>query len=333
VRQAMTNEQIPISQAGEASWHLAKRILFRFAFCYIVLYYLPSVLQVIPGAGWLLSYYDGLWNRIEGLTGVYLFNLDAAWAIPHPTGSGDTALAYLQQGITLILAIAGGILWTLFDRRRPHYIGLHGWLRVLARYALSFALFSYAISKIIPTQFSHLQSGQLIETYGQSSPMALLWNFMGFSTAYTIFGGCAELIPAVLLLFRRTALLGSIIASVVMLNVVMLNFCYDVPVKLYSLNLLLLAIFLTLPEGHKLLRVFVFNLSAAPSNLRQPSFEKRWIRHTVIAVKIAILATFLGQSIHSEIVFHRTLAARTPAPRYPLTSRGFHWVQEYPYNR
>jgi hypothetical protein len=69
---------------------------------------------------------------------------------------------------------------------------------------------------------------------------------MGYSTAFTFFGGCAELLPAVFLLFRRTALLGSLLAFAVMLNIVMLNFCYDVPVKLYSLNLLLLSMFLIL---------------------------------------------------------------------------------------
>jgi hypothetical protein len=204
---------------------------------------------------------------------------------------------------------------------------------VLARYALSFALFTYAIAKIIPTQFPQLQFRQLAESYGQSSPMALLWNFMGFSTAYTIFSGCAELIPAILLLFRRTALMGSILASAVMLNVVMLNFCYDVPVKLYSLNLFLLAIFLALPESKKLFSIFVLNRSPAPSNLQQPSFQKRWVRRTAQVLKIAVLAIFLSQSTHSAFVFHRMLLSRTPPPSYPLTSRGFHWIQEYPYNR
>jgi multidrug transporter EmrE-like cation transporter len=329
----MTEEHTAIDQPEKAPWHLGERILFRFAFCYIVLYYLPSVLRVLPGAGVPLGWYNSLWNRIAGWVGVYLFNLGAAQALPHPTGSGDTALNYLQQGIMLILAVAGGILWTILDRRTPHYTRLHGWLRVLARYALSFALFSYAIHKIIPTQFSHLQSRQLTESYGQSSPMALLWNFMGFSTAYTIFGGCAELLPAVLLLFRRTALLGSIVAAAVMLNIVMLNFCYDVPVKLYSLNLFLLAVFLALPESKKLLNIFVLNRSTAPSNLQQPSFKKRWVKRTALVLKIVVLAIFLSQSIHSAIVFRRTLSSRTPPPNYPLTSRGFHWIQEYPYNR
>jgi hypothetical protein len=328
----MTEEHTPVAQPEAVPWHFGKRILFRFAFCYIVLYYLPAVLGVIPGASLPLSWYNDLWNRIIEWIFVHVLNLDIAPVLPHPTGSGDTILAYVREGLTLILTLAAATLWTFLDRRRPHYVRLNGWLRVLARYALSFALFSYAIYKIIPTQFSHLQSRQLVESYGQSSPMALLWNFMGFSTPYTIFGGFAELIPAVLLLFRRTALMGSIIASAVMLNVVMLNFCYDVPVKLYSLNLFLLAIFLALPESKKLLSIFVLNRSTAPSNLRQPFSEQLWFQHAAIAFKFVILAIFLFQSIHSAISLHQRLASHTPPPS-PLTSRGFHWIQEYPYNK
>jgi hypothetical protein len=143
-----------------------------------------------------------------------------------PTGSGDTFSAYILQLVILILALVMGLTWSIFDRRKRSYIRLHGWLRVLARYALAFALLSYAFSKVIPTQFIHLQNSQLAESYGRSSPMGLLWKFMGYSTAYTFFGGCAELLPAVFLLFRRTALLGSLLAFTVMLNVVMLNFCF-----------------------------------------------------------------------------------------------------------
>src|ERR1700743_3578588 len=121
----MTEEHTSTAQLEEATWHLGERILFRFAFCYIVLYYLPSVLRVIPGTGVPLGWYHSLWNHIVGWVAVYLFNLDAAQALPHPTGSGDTALAYLEQGVILTFAIAGGILWAILDRRRRHYTSLH----------------------------------------------------------------------------------------------------------------------------------------------------------------------------------------------------------------
>jgi hypothetical protein len=328
----MTEDRTHSERLEEMHWHLAKRILFRFALCYLVLYYLPFVLDVIPGAQLLAGFYNRLWNGIIGWGLVHFLNIDPAQASPYQNGSGDTLIAYLRLCVTVISAVTVAILWSILDRSRPHYISLHGWLRAFARYALAFALFGYAFAKVLPTQFSPLQASQLAESYGQSSPMRLLWNLMGFSTPYTIFGGLAELLPAVLLLFRRTALLGSLIAFAVMLNVVMLNFCYDVPVKLFSLNLLLLAMFLALPEARKLLNVFVLNRSTAPSRLRQPFFRQLWLQRTAMVFKVAILAIFLFQTIQSEINLHRTLVSRPP-PQSPLTSRGFHWIQEYPYNK
>jgi hypothetical protein len=321
------------AESRDVSWHHFERLLFRFAFCYIVLYYAPFVLKMIPGTGLPLSWYRSLRDLIDGVIGVSLFNLNALQAVPHPTGSGDTALAYIHQALIVLLALIAGAVWTMLDRRRSHYVRLHGWLRVLARYTLAFALFGYAFAKIIPIQFGHLGARQLAETYGQSSPMALLWHFMAFSTPYTVFGGCAELLPAVLLLFRRTALLGALISFAVLLNVVVLNFCYDVPVKLYSLNLLLLSAFLILPETRRLLRVFVLNLPASSSDLREPFFRSDRVRRMVVILKIAAIAIVLAQTLNLAVDSYRSLATQTPPPASLLTSRGFHWVQEYPYNK
>jgi hypothetical protein len=204
-------------------------------------------------------------------------------------------------------------------------------LRVLARYTLAFALLSYAVAKVVPLQFGHLER-QLTEPYGQSSPMALLWNYMAFSTPYTVFGGCAELLPAILLVFRKTALLGSLIAFAVLLNVVALNFCYDVPVKLYSLNLLLLAAFLILPDARRLFRIFVLNLPVAPSDLREPFFTNDKVRRGALILKVAALVLVSVLSFYSSIRRYNAQASRFSSPS-PLTTRGFHWVQEYPYNR
>lgn len=57
--------------------------------------------------------------------------------------------------------------------------------------------------------------------------MGLLWNFIGASAAYTIFTGVAEVLGGLLLVARRTALLGALVCIGVMSNVVLLNFSYD----------------------------------------------------------------------------------------------------------
>jgi hypothetical protein len=277
------------TKAVEPTWHPLKRILFRFAFCYTVLYYLSWPLRAVPGLSIVNGWYSHCWRLLDAAIGISLFDIDIQRAFPQFTGSGDRVLDYTQQGACLLIAILAGALWTLFDRGRPHYLKLQSWLYVFARYALALVLIEYACAKIIPTQFLHLQQRQLSEPYGQSSPMGLLWNFMGYSIPYTIFSGIAELIPAVLLTFRRTALLGSLLAFAVLLNVVMLNFCYDVPVKLFSLNLLLLSVALILPESRRLLHFFLLNQPTPPSQT-EPLIKNPQLQHVAPLFKLAILS-------------------------------------------
>jgi hypothetical protein len=51
---------------------------------------------------------------------------------------------------------------------------------------------------------------------------------------------------------------GALVSIGVMSPVVALNFCYDVPVKLYSSHLLAMKVFLILPDLRRLLNLFVF---------------------------------------------------------------------------
>jgi hypothetical protein len=122
--------------------------------------------------------------------------------------------------------------------------------------------------------------------------MGALWSFMSASIPYIVFAGLCEITPAVLLLFRRTTILGTLTAFGVLLNVVMLNVCYDVPVKLYSTNLLLMAIFLATPDVRRLTRVLLLDRRADPSSLPQIHFEMRWARMAATAFQIAFVGYF-----------------------------------------
>jgi hypothetical protein len=321
--------QPPSSTPTEAPvWHPFERILFRFAFCYILLYYTTTILTAIPGIallGYWCSHIATLMIQTVVAALLHTDRIDANFI------GGDTIFAYIQQAVILFTAIIATIVWTLLDRRRPHYATLQSWLHIFARYALAFVLFSYAFAKVIPSQFAPLHNHELNETYGQSSPMKLLWNFMGFSTPYTIFAGIAELIPAILLLFRRTALLGALSSFAVLLNVVMLNLCYDVPVKLYSLNLLLLSAFLILPESRRLLRFFLLNQPAPASPLPKPLLKIAHLQRLIPVLKLAVLILVLFSNASKSLGYYRKMASLAPPPS-KLTSRGFHWVQEIPYN-
>lgn len=301
----MTNDAVALpanqlqARTPREQWNLATRIGFRFAFCYWVLYCLPengrvSLTGLIPGAYYINRPYVWLWHKLTPWVAEHLFHLSGTRITYFPTGSGDTTLDYVQNFLFVVIALLGTLVWSLLDRKREQCNTLYAWLRLLLRFTLAITLFQYGLMKVIPLQFRPPSLMHLVETYGASSPMHLLWTFMGASMAYTIFAGLAETAAATLLLFRRTSLLGALIAAGVLLNIVMLNFCYDVPVKLYATNLLLMALFLLLPDIARLANVFILNRTAPPAELTKPRFSKMWMRVSAKAVTLALFAYFVA---------------------------------------
>ncbi len=283
-------------------WSLARRILFRFLCCYFVLYCLPeggriNIFSIIPGANFLANKYTGLWHTLCPWVAIHLFHVDAKVSKYIRTGSGDTTLAYVQNFLFVAFAVAGALVWSILDRRRPNYRVLESWLRLLVRYTLAFTLFGYGFAKVFPLQFGPPGFMRLIEPYGDFSPMGALWWFMGASIPYIIFSGAAEVLGGLLLLTRRTATLGSLVAFAVLLNVAVLNYCYDVPVKLYSSNLVLMSVYLAAPEARRLARFFVLNRPTGAADLSLPALPRRWMRVSAVVFQVVFVGATLGESI------------------------------------
>ena len=121
---------------------------------------------------------------------------------------------------------------------------------------------------------------------------------MGASTPYIVFTGSAEVLGGLLLFFRRTTTLGAMVCFVVLSNIVALNYCYDVPVKLYSTNLLLMAVFLMAPDLFRLCRFFLWNQAAEPADLSAPSFQNRKLRIAAMVFQILFVGYVLFEHIH-----------------------------------
>jgi len=305
-------------------WTLPQRLLFRFVFAYLLLYAAPAtnradLLSVIPGGAWVARPYISLWHWFVPWVAKTVFHLSGRVIVYVRTGSGDTTLDYVGECCFLVLALAATAFWSILDRRRGDYQRLHAWLRLLIRYTLSFALFTYAFVKIFPLQFRATPLDRFIEPYGNFSPMGVLWSFMGASTPYTIFGGVCEAIAATFLLFRRTTTLGGLIALGVLLNIVVLNFCYDVPVKLYSTNLLLMAAFLVAPDIGRLVHVLVLDSPAHPSNVPTIRFERRAVRIGVAVFQLVFIGIFLfGQVRGAWAAYDRAYIHPDRPPIYGL---------------
>lgn len=309
----MTPPETPDPSNGTAARRLRSlpaRLAFRFAFVYFIVYSLPFPINAIPG----LDAVDGLWLRAWHVpvrrAGAALFGVDITVLT---NGSGDTTFNYVQVLLIALIAAAAAGAWTALDRRgRTRDDRLHEWLRVWLRYVLAYAMILYGMSKVFMLQFPAPDPARLTQPYGDSSPMGLLWTFMGASAPYTFFAGLMEVIGGLLLVPRRTVTLGALIVAGVMTNVVMLNLCYDVPVKLYSSHLLLMAIVLIVPDAGRLTDVLV-RRRAVPAAPARPLFGRPWLDRSLIVLKGALVLALMWQQT-SEGLAEDPRFGDAPAP-------------------
>jgi len=291
-------------------WHPAARVGFRFAFAYLVLFILPFPVGGVPYTDALAAPYTRLWDALVPWVGRRVLGIGYEIGTVF-NGSGDRTYDYVQVFCFLVLAVVVTLVWSLLDRGRKSYPLLYRWLRAYVRLYLGTVMIGYGASKVIATQFSSPPLDRLLQTYGDSSPMGLLWTFMGSSEPYTVFTGAAEMLGGVLLFARRTAALGALVCAGVLVNVVMLNFSYDVPVKLYSSHLLAMAVFLAAPEFRRLANVFILNRAAEPAVIR-PLFERERLNRAALVLRMLLLAAVVGLSLYQSYSLRQMLSQRSP---------------------
>jgi uncharacterized membrane protein YphA (DoxX/SURF4 family) len=287
-------------------WSLPTTIAFRFFFVYFVFYIAPFPLYWIPFTNVILEPFIKLSFGATELLGKTLFG--AGYILPPTsTGSGDTMHNYVQLVFGLMIATGGAMVWSIVDGKRSNYDRLLYWFVILLRYYLAVTMLSYGFAKVFRTQFPPLTLGQLGKSYGESSPMNLLWTFMGYSGPYTVFTGLGEVVGGLLLLFKRTRLLGALVVAIVMTHVVMLNLSYDVPVKLYSAHLLLMAIIIMSPDSKRLLNFFLLNKAVLPEPAK-PLYNTQKRKWIYFAGKSLILMYLVGQTLIGNLDQKRQLA-------------------------
>jgi hypothetical protein len=270
------------------------RLGFRLAFAYLVLYIIPFPLEYLPFTASLLQKYTDFWHAIVPWVGKHILHLSYDITV-FENGSGDTTYNYVLVLSLLTLAAVTTAIWSALDRRRLNYERLYQWLRILVRFSLAGAMITYGAFKIIPLQMPAPSFTRLLEPYGDSSPMGLLWAFIGASTGFEIFTGCAEMLGGVLLILPRTTMLGALICLADTTQIFILNMTYDVPVKLYSLHLLLMSVFLLAPDLKRLGNFFIFNRgvdAVKPSRL----FHRYWLNRGILILQILFGLYLFGQS-------------------------------------
>ena len=134
---------------------------------------------------------------------------------------------------------------------------------------------------------------------------------MGASDSYNVFSGAGEFVGGLLLTTRRTTLLGALVSIGVLSNVVMLNFSYDVPVKLFSCHLLAMAALIAAVDWRRLVGFFLLNRAVEPAMCR-PLFPRRWLNHSAAVVRTGLVAAFAAWSLYGAIESRKAFGDAAP---------------------
>lgn len=258
---------------------LVHRGLLLFIVAFIII--LPIRYYFLPESGEILR------PLLKWINGNFTKNLDGGF-------HSDSWMMVSTTLILFLLSFSISIIWIMIRRDANDLIVF--WLNRIAAYYLSLTLLIYGLNKLFKYQFFFPEPNTLHTQLGQLSPDILYWSSMGTSYSYSLFAGLIEILPAILLLFRKTRLLGALIAFAVLINVMMINIGFGIEVKTYTGFLILLSLILLQPHFQRFYALFIQNtqVSIFKENAEPKS---RIYKKTYPFLKIMFIGILLFESL------------------------------------
>lgn len=268
-------------------------ILLRTFLCFFILFALfggsGSLIALLPSIGSALD--RDIRYPMELFVqwiGIHTFHLTGPEATLHVQSGSDSALHWIALPVMLAIAIVAGVAWKLMDRSRADR-NLLAWLRLIVRLTLGVAMLRYGFIKVFPIQFPTPPLAVLNEPVGDASPTMLFWTLYGVHPYFVMFLGWTEIIAGITLLFRRTAFFGATLTFIVMANVALLDVTFNVPVKLYSLSLLVMAAVLLTPELGSILRLFLTRKVVVAGQCWGPETSRVATQRLLLGIELLVM--------------------------------------------
>ncbi|MGG9963624.1 hypothetical protein [Ferruginibacter sp. SUN106] len=214
---------------------------------------------------------DFIFGKLIGITAKVLFGK----ALSNTTIYSDSISMYILLLILFAVAVIIVLILSSIKKWQLYSEKIFRILYQLFIYYLALQLLKYGADKIFKNQFYTPEPNTLYTPMGQLQKDILYWSTMGTSYTYNIFLGSLEILGGVLILIKRTRLIGLLLSSGILVNVVAVNFSFDISVKLYSSFLLFLDIYLLHPFGKRLYQLLLQkNITALPATGQTTVFKK-----------------------------------------------------------
>lgn len=206
---------------------------------------------------------------------------------------------YVLSG-TVGIAVLGSLAYVTFWQRREQTgdvdSGLrHAWIQGIIRYWLAFSISVYGFAKILKTQFQS-PDYRLDMPMGDVNGFGLTWYYFGHSYTLAVIIASLQIGGSILLLYRRTTLLGVMILLPVMVNIVLINVFFQIASGAFfnSVVFTLGLVFLLLIDLKKLKVAFWDLVERLPPVNIGGNWGKHGLRLLPIAAAFGLIAYFVS---------------------------------------
>jgi len=298
-------------------WKPWEKILFRLLFPFLIL---QIVTQDFTG-----NLFGG--SRVVWGLGDRIFTRPCLWLNAHIFHFGysppvwstfSAALHTIRDTVYLVVSIVVCLVWTMLDRGRGNYNRLLYWFSQVLIMVLSCIVFAYGIVKVFPVQMAGPSFSVLQTPVGDLRPFDLLWTTYGYGSPYQTFTGVFEAVSAILVLFRRTRVVGLLIIVSVMVNVIMLNYTFQIGVLMLSFYVLLVALFLLAPYARQLAGLFFLRQGAALTGVKYvPGPGLKTVLPKAVAI-VLIAGSFVANTLYVRGIYERREGVRRSAEYFRI---------------
>jgi hypothetical protein len=215
-------------------------------------------------------------------------------------------MPFIVQISIVVLCLLGLIIYTILQKRKDEgavnqqsfFAFWHGVLR----YFIAMDMIMFGLQKVFHMQFV-IPLGVLDNPFSSLSGEQLVWAFFGKYYSFTIIIAGMQILGAMLLLFRRTWLIGVIVLLPIMLNILLLDWYYGLAlvVNMYITVLTISTIYLLLTEYGRLQEFFLKSQSNLPTMQFKSNTQKVVLRCLVIATPILLISTYKFPKTYPEI--------------------------------
>jgi hypothetical protein len=192
-------------------------------------------------------------------------------------------LDYLQEHNLITAIVIAAIVTVITVYKKWSDNKQFFFIKTLFCYYLGFSLLTYGLTKIFQTQFVLLPFAAWQLPLEKASGSNLAWAFLGRAPWFQVLLGFLEFIPAILILFRRTALLGAILLLPMTLNVFLINYALDLweGTKELSLDFLAVNVIILAFEWKKIWHIL--------SIIIDKGTKLKWFRWEAAIMMIAVV--------------------------------------------